>query len=66
MANPGGQSFFEVEEALLVVLNVHEAFATTLQMQLRFTNYCLYRSTTEGGRTLASFGSWPNSRRASR
>jgi hypothetical protein len=28
--------------------------------------YCLYRSTTEGGRTLASFGSWPNSRRASR
>jgi hypothetical protein len=35
-------------------------------MQPRFTDYCLYRSTTEGGRTWASFGSWPNSRRASR
>ena len=66
MANPGGQSLFQVEEALLVELNVHEVFPTTLHMQYRSTNYCLYRSTTEGGRTLASFGSWPNSRRASR
>src|SRR4029453_17000530 len=66
LANPSGQSFFEVEKALLVVLNVHDVFPTTLRMQLRFTSYCLYRSTTDGGRTLASFGSWPNSRRASR
>src|SRR5260370_17528128 len=66
MANPGGQSLFQIEEALLVVLNVHEVFPTTLHMQYRSTNYCLYRSTTEGGRTLPSFGSCPNSRRASR
>src|SRR6476646_2809830 len=35
-------------------------------VELRFTNYFWYPSTTEGGRTLASFGFWPNSRRASR
>src|SRR3984893_17280647 len=66
MGNPGGQSRFQVEEALLVLLNIHEVSSTTLQIQERPTTYCLYRSTTEGGRTLASFGSWPNSRRAHR
>jgi len=32
MANSGGQSFFEVEQALLVVLNVHEVLPTTLRI----------------------------------
>jgi hypothetical protein len=66
LANPTGQSAFEAEQALLIVLNVHGVLPTTLRIQQRSTNYCLYRSMTEGGRTLASFGSWPNSRRASR
>jgi hypothetical protein len=26
LANPSGQSFFQVEEALLVMLNVHDVF----------------------------------------
>src|SRR6267378_6378327 len=55
LANPSGQSFFEVEEALLVMLNVHDCFPQRCEWS------CDSPITACTGRRRRADAPWPHS-----